>query len=692
MLGDKKIIGVYLDGLDSPRADYIDRLYSLAQGQGYELFVFNGGSDGAFDIFDNNQALDCVICETASSDGAACAQSTGELAEISLGMVCKTLADGGKGSCTVCFQGCEKTGGAAEQNADGLLGSMKEAQLREKFLYSWLSRMLDVADRKELYSVLAECLPENARIFLADELNEEYEAITSKGLQGNVKPADMICRAKNGAVTVITPISDGEKLLGYYVTEIESAVACACGINSTASLLGVAVKGAFNGIKLAQAQRAAENAVLTSPVSGLPNLKGSVKWFEQFSAVAENHSRTPSVSVSGLPKYAYIYANYGIKDAEEATAAVADMLVKSNIDDCFIGHISEDEFVIVNYYDDPNAISDTINSATSSFYSIIEEYNSKSGKEYYVEVNAGCTVINPGWNGSLEGFVKFANSEMYMNRLKQGTGSALKEQATPKEHYKTLDLLIEKNLFCYHFQPIVSARSGRIYAYEALMRTDKSIGMNPLEVLAAAKEFNRLYEIEKATMFNVAQRFADEHSDFGKSKVFINTIPGHFLNEEDLNAFVEEYGDYIGSFVFEITEQDTVSDEELNTIKKLSGGKATNRVAIDDYGTGHSNIVNLMRYAPKIIKIDRMLVSDIHKDRNKQMFVRSTIEFAKINNIKVLAEGIETADELRMVIELGVDFIQGYYTGRPQPQPIKAITDEIKREIVDANPLLKRKD
>ena len=681
MLGDKKIIGVSLLGLDLVRGEFVDCLCRRAETQGYGLVVLNGIADD----FDNDKKLSVIISETASSEGAICAKSTEKLADASFEAVC-----GEKGFCRICFDGCEKSGGEAERTAEDMLIAMEEARLQEKFLYQWLSKMLGISDKKQLYSALAECLPDNARVFLASEREDELEAVSAKGFCGKAKTADMICTAQKGIITVISPIRDGDKLLGYYAVEIKSAAEKAHSINRSTALLGIGVKGALNGIRLAEAEKAAENAMLISPVSGLPNLKGSVKWFEQFSAAAENHNRTLSISVYGLPKYTYIYENYGIKDAEEAVGAVADMLVKSNIDDCFIGHISEDEFVIVNYYDDPNTIADTINSATSSFYSIIEQYNNNSGKEYYVEVNAGCTVINPGWNGSLEGFVKFANSEMYMNRLKQGMGSVLKEQATPKDHYKTLDLLIEKNLFCYHFQPIVSARSGKIYAYEALMRTDKSIGMNPLEVLDAAKEFNRLYEIEKATMFNVAQRFADGQNQFGRSKVFINTIPGHFLNDEDLNLFVEEYGDYIGSFVFEITEQDTVSDEELNTIRKLSGGKATNRVAIDDYGTGHSNIVNLMRYAPKIIKIDRMLVSDIHKDRNKQMFVRSTIEFAKINNIRVLAEGIETSDELRTVIELGVDFIQGYYTGRPQPEPIRTIPEEIKREILDANPLLKR--
>ena len=149
----------------------------------------------------------------------------------------------------------------------------------------------------------------------------------------------------------------------------------------------------------------------------------------------------------------------------------------------------------------------------------------------------------------------------------------------------------------------------------------------------------------------------------------------------------ERYGAHMDRVVFELTEQNTVSDEELNNIKKLTGNDSGGQIAIDDYGTGHSNIVNLMRYAPQIIKIDRFLITDIHKDLNKQMFVRSTVEFARLNGIKVLAEGVETSNEMRTAIDLGVDYIQGYYTARPAPEPIRAIPEDIRREIVEANPL-----
>jgi len=191
--------------------------------------------------------------------------------------------------------------------------------------------------------------------------------------------------------------------------------------------------------------------------------------------------------------------------------------------------------------------------------------------------------------------------------------------------------------------------------------------------------------VEKATIFNVMERFSNDFDKFSGRKVFINSIPGHFLNETDNQIVSDKYSDYMKYVVFEITEQNSVSDEELAAIKRVGNTMANNHIAIDDYGTGHSNIVNLMRYTPQIIKIDRFLISGIHRDVNKQMFVRSTIEFARLNKIQVLAEGVETSEELRMVIELGVDYVQGYYTARPAAEPLANIAEEVRNEIKKAN-------
>ena len=163
--------------------------------------------------------------------------------------------------------------------------------------------------------------------------------------------------------------------------------------------------------------------------------------------------------------------------------------------------------------------------------------------------------------------------------------------------------------------------------------------------------------------------------------MFINSIPGHFLNSNDRQEILTKYSSYLDSTVFEIIESDAAGDEEIDLIRTMGSDDIHILIAVDDYGSGYSNMVNLLRYAPQIIKVDRLLITDIDKDANKQMFMTGTIDFAKANQIKVLAEGVETQEEFRTVVALGVDYVQGYYTGKPAQQPMADIPDYVVLDI-----------
>ncbi len=595
--------------------------------------------------------------------------------------------------------------------ASDLFHMIHDMENHEDFEYNWIDKMLDITDINGLYATLSGCMIANSYVCLnsnfvsttvdldgdsdsdslfTDEMvviPSDYsvrDTFKSAGFERKDIIPNLVNWVDDNTSYVLTSIYVGSRVCGYYAVRTDNIPHYCHQIKRVSKTINIAFTVAINYFRQLKLRQNIERSLFVNNVTDMPNLKAAVKWFDEFASHEDNRRKTLSISVYNMPKYTYILENYGMEAAEETVCLVAEAIKLANRKNCYVAHFSEDSFVVVNYYDNPNSISDTIQKSTNAFFGVVEGYNSTSGKEYYVEVNCGCVVVDGNWEGSLEGYIKYANAEMYMNRLKNGSGEVIKENKAPKEHYKAFELLISKNMFSYHFQPIVSARTGEIMAYEALMRTDKSIGMNPLEVLSIAKQYHRLYEIEKATMFNVMERYSSNPECFGGRSVFINTIPGHFLHSDDIDELVEKYGSYMDKFVYELTEQDAVSDEELNVIRRLGG---ETQIAIDDYGTGHSNIVNLMRYAPQIIKIDRFLITDIHKNRNKQMFVRSTIEFAKINGIKVLAEGVETSSELQMVIELGVDLVQGYYTAKPAPEPLAEIPEEIRKEIKDMTPL-----
>lgn len=244
--------------------------------------------------------------------------------------------------------------------------------------------------------------------------------------------------------------------------------------------------------------------------------------------------------------------------------------------------------------------------------------------------------------------------------------------------------LINENLFMYHFQPIVSARGGEIIAYEMLMRSDSSINMNPLEILDCAEKARRLYDIEKATMKNALSIIGQNQDMLKNRKLFVNSITAHMLTDKDWNILESEYGELMEKMVIEFTEQTEIDDQSIDTIRARMERRNI-KLAIDDYGTGYSNTSNLIRYNPDYVKIDRMLIDGINSKPKVRKLVAGIVEFIHENGYQALAEGVETFDELKTVIQLGCDLIQGYYVSKPKPVMLLNTAENICKEITDIN-------
>lgn len=244
--------------------------------------------------------------------------------------------------------------------------------------------------------------------------------------------------------------------------------------------------------------------------------------------------------------------------------------------------------------------------------------------------------------------------------------------------------LVTENLFIYYFQPIVSAKDGEVVAYEMLMRTDKAIGMNPLEILGCADKAKRLYDIEKATMFNALSIIEKNQDAFKKRKLFVNSITAHMLTDDDWNELTARYGELMEKMVVEFTEQSELSDKAVEGMRARFA-RANIKTAIDDFGTGYSNTFNLLRYGPDYVKIDRSLISGIEKKPSVRKLVSGFIEFIHENGYQALAEGVETYEELRTMIHLGSDLIQGYYVSKPKPIMLYEVADNVCRDITTIN-------
>ena len=287
--------------------------------------------------------------------------------------------------------------------------------------------------------------------------------------------------------------------------------------------------------------------------------------------------------------------------------------------------------------------------------------------------------------------VLFFEIRTYSQLYNEGVRTIYREKNVELDKLDKFKRLVDKNEFVYNFQPIVDAKTGEIYAYEVLMRTGDDIGLKPLEVLKYAEISNMLYNVERCTFFNVLRYYKENKDKFGNKKIFINSIPSVILADselEKLRAMTEGISENI---VVEILESSDDDDDSISAFDNLRDILNCN-IAIDDYGSGYSNDMKVLNNNPNYIKIDISLITSIDTDSKKQLLVSNLIKFGKKYNIKILAEGVETKEELSKVIELGADLIQGFYTARPNPQVLQQIDSEISEFIIEENVRLSKYD
>ena len=232
-----------------------------------------------------------------------------------------------------------------------------------------------------------------------------------------------------------------------------------------------------------------------------------------------------------------------------------------------------------------------------------------------------------------------------------------------KENISILELMSRPEKINFAFQPIFEVETGNIYGYEALMRPAP---YTPMEVIAEYAHQDRLNEIEEFTTYYAAKQFLENKLP---GKLFLNSFPSAFVSDEMMVKIHElAKQNFKGRLVIEMLEYTEFnSHAHYKKTSQFERAKTGQLVAIDDYGTGKNideECINF--YHPDIVKIDRALISNIHKNVTNQKALIDICNYLEKKGIIILAEGVETQEEYDYLKNYPIKLMQGFFLGKPQ--------------------------
>lgn len=215
-----------------------------------------------------------------------------------------------------------------------------------------------------------------------------------------------------------------------------------------------------------------------------------------------------------------------------------------------------------------------------------------------------------------------------------------------------------------HFQPIVDAKTRRVVKYEALARLMDDAGKEVLPFMFL-KTARLSKQYAKLSRMMLRRCFAD--FSLRKDDLSVNISIDDITNEETVIFIKEQIRRYNlqGRVTFEILESEEIEDFELTAEFIRQMKEFGCKFAIDDFGSGYSNFINIARLDVDFLKIDSSLISKIDVDEKSYLIVKSIVQFAKLIGLETVAEYVYNEAVMEKSIELGVDYLQGFQIAKP---------------------------
>lgn len=338
-----------------------------------------------------------------------------------------------------------------------------------------------------------------------------------------------------------------------------------------------------------------------------------------------------------------------------------------------------DEFIIIigpELYDELGKMVANIKTLFNKPWYLMET-------EYFCTMSMGIAVF-PDNSVDVHEITRMADVAMYEAKRSGKNGYAYYSSEVENSTAKRLD--IENNMrqavstgideFVVFYQPVVNVNTQMCTSCEALVRWDsKALGfMGPGEFIPLAEYLGLITSIGDYVLEEACRRCKlwndNGHPDF---YINVNLSVVQLLQKnvvENIKRILDKTGVNPKNIVLEITESFAINDMQrvmdiITGLKKLGP-----RIALDDFGTGYSSLNYIKQLPLDIIKVDKTFIDDIVEDDYAQAFIKLIVDLSKTIGTKIVVEGVEHKEQFELLKSLGVDYIQGYYFGKPVPANI----------------------
>ena len=367
--------------------------------------------------------------------------------------------------------------------------------------------------------------------------------------------------------------------------------------------------------------------------------------------------------ILNIDKFQHINDLYGDKIGNDIIKNTANIIKENVSKEALLFKLHADEYAL---YLPTEAVYEEIKALALHLANCIENHTFVINEnEIYINATIGVAYGTSYLLNNADMALKLAKKKRQKYLIYETSMNIEHEYEQNLKWSKRIKDAIENNRIEPLFQPIVDTKTSKIVKYEALMRMidEKGEYLSPIHFLELAKK-NKLYP--KLTKIIIEKTF--EIFKNIDAQVSINLSVHDVLNEDVYSTIIEKLHEYkLGDkIVFELIESDGIENykeviEFINEVKKTGA-----KISIDDFGTGYSNFEYIMKLKVDYIKIDASMIKDIDKNLNSQMVTETIIDFARKMNIQTIAEFVHSQSVFDVVKEMGIDFAQGYFFGKPQ--------------------------